>query len=54
MKPVDPKNTNPIYTISPSYRLVAPSNEERPTPRRADRRLDTPRGSAVRRHDLPW
>ena len=49
-----PRNTHPPYTVSPCYRLVLQERtDSAPTPRE-DRRLDTPRGSAVRRPALPW
>ncbi|MCO4770928.1 MAG: hypothetical protein KDA24_12920 [Deltaproteobacteria bacterium] len=48
-----PRNSRPTYTVSPCYRLVLPQDE--PTRERSqERRRDTPRGSAVRRHTLPW
>ena len=49
------KNTNPSYVISPCYRLVLPEESERRDERRSgDRRVDTPRGSTVRRPPGRW
>lgn len=49
------KNTNPSYVISPCYRLSMPTEEEQKLEQRsADRRLDTPRSSAVRRPPIDW
>lgn len=50
----DPRNSNPSYIISPCYRLVMPDPEPTPRERGHERRLDTPRGSAVPRGALPW
>ncbi len=50
----NPRNSRPGYTVSPCYRLVMPESAETAPAPREDRRLDTPRGSAVRRPALPW
>ena len=55
LKQTNDKNTNASYVISPCYRLVMPSEEQRKDDRRSgERRVDTPRGSAVRRLPLDW
>ena len=48
------RNSNPSYVISPCYRLVMPESVPVPREQVHQRRLDTPRGSAVPRRTLPW
>ncbi len=52
--PKAPQSSRPIYTISSCYRLVMSKEEQTVPSQREDHRYDTPRGSAVRRHTLPW